>query len=400
MANVKTITATTTESTVEFSATYQFMWFRNFGENDCYICTYSGIVANADDVTLLKAGEVARLTLPQSPATSKAYIKAVDGSNTVEVHAQNFSDCPFKKLAKGGEEIEVIALNVTENDTYTAPTGTAYSPVTVSVPTGAEIILKSDWDNMTTAQKQAKGLVAIQDASTGFKRGEFVNGADYVPKNIYIPNSDETKVLCEAYVNNFDTTTNSWGNGDVPVQYMDNTKKPTLDATENAVFATAYTTGAVPYMSVSDNPQNFTVYAVLKAYTLPTKYSRIICATASRDRNYGIQLYGNPIIVSHWGDTYSSDISATSDYFVCAISNNSNSVKAYVYAGDTIFTNTATVNAVGTNISVGRTDIDTSDTNAAPADIYIKYLASVAETETDAVIEANIQNLYNEFIAE
>lgn len=102
MANVKTITATTTESAVEFSATYQFMWFRNFGENDCYICEHSGIVAGADDVTLLKAGEVARLTLPQSPAQSKAYIKAADGSNTVEVHAQNYSDCPFKVTGKGG----------------------------------------------------------------------------------------------------------------------------------------------------------------------------------------------------------------------------------------------------------------------------------------------------------
>jgi len=102
MANVKTITATTTESTVEFSATYQFMWFRNLGENDCYICAHSGIVASADDVTLLKAGEVARLTLPQAPAQSTAYIKAADGSNSVEVHAQNYSDCPFKTGSKGG----------------------------------------------------------------------------------------------------------------------------------------------------------------------------------------------------------------------------------------------------------------------------------------------------------
>lgn len=102
MANVKTITATTTESAVEFNATYTFMWFRNLGENDCYICEHSGIVASADDVTLLKAGEVARLTLPQSPMQSKAYIKAADGSNTVEVHAQNYSDCPFKVTGKGG----------------------------------------------------------------------------------------------------------------------------------------------------------------------------------------------------------------------------------------------------------------------------------------------------------
>lgn len=299
------------------------------------------------------------------------------------------------------EAMTPVSLSVTENGTYTAPTGVfGYSPVTVNVQGGAEIITRSAWNALTTAQKQAKGLVAIQDASTGFKRGEFVNGADYIPPNVYIPYSDETKVLCEAYVDNFDATANSWGNGDVPVQYMDNTKKPTLDTTENAILATAYTTGSVPYMSVSDSPQNFTIYAVLKANLLPTTYARIFSAMAQRDTSKGIILYGNPIIVSHWGDSYNSGVSATSDYFVCAISNSSNSVKAYVYAGDTIFTNSATVNAVGTNISVGRTDIDASSINAEPSDIYIKYLASVAETETDAVIEANIQNLYNEFIAE
>lgn len=134
MANRKTITATTTESAVEFSATYSFMWFMNYGENDCYISDHSGIVAGADDVILLKAGEARRLGLPQCPAVSKAYIKAVDGSNTVEVHAQNFSDCPFKKQAKGGDDTQIESLTAAENKTYTAPTGTAYNPVIVNVP--------------------------------------------------------------------------------------------------------------------------------------------------------------------------------------------------------------------------------------------------------------------------
>lgn len=35
---------------------------------------------------------------------------------------------------QGGGSVTVEALNVTENDTYTAPTGKAYSPVTVAVP--------------------------------------------------------------------------------------------------------------------------------------------------------------------------------------------------------------------------------------------------------------------------
>jgi hypothetical protein len=393
MSYIKT---TTGENTITFDAFYQYIWARNYGDVDVYISNHNNIVAGDDDVVLLPAGEAVRLTV-------NGKTLYVLGSTTLEVHAQNFSDSPFawnESGEGGGSDVSVVSLSVDDNGTYTAPSGTAYSPVIVTVPTGAEIITRSDWNALTPAQKQAKGLVAIQDASTGFKRGELVNGADYIPTNVYIPYSNEQNVLCEAYVDNFDATANRWGNGDAPVKYMNNTKKPTLDATENAVFATAYTTGAVPYMSVSDNPQNFTVYAVLKANLLPTTYARIISAMAQRKTKNGFILYGNPIIVSHWGDDISSGVSATSDYFVCAISNNSNSVKTYVYAGDSIFTNTATVNAVGTNISVGRTDIDTSDTNAAPADIYIKYLASVAETETDAIIEANIQNLYNEFIAE
>lgn len=46
---------------------------------------------------------------------------------------------------------------------------------------GVEVISQSDWDNMTTAQKQAKGVVAIQQFDNGYDRGVLVNGADYPP---------------------------------------------------------------------------------------------------------------------------------------------------------------------------------------------------------------------------
>ena len=130
MSKIIPISITTTEQAVTLDATYQFVWLRNMGENDCLLSDHSGIVAGDDNVTLVKAGESGRI------ATSgrAVHVKAVSGTSTGEIHAQNFSDAPFKSKAKGGgQSITVEPLTVTENGVYTAPTGKAYSPVTVDV---------------------------------------------------------------------------------------------------------------------------------------------------------------------------------------------------------------------------------------------------------------------------
>ena len=149
-----------------------------------------------------------------------------------------------KAIGGGGPSVTVEPLSVMENGTTTAPSGKAYSPVSVNVqptlqsktatengtvtpdsgydglsqvnvnvqPTlqsktvtengtvtpdagydglssvvvdvsgggGIPLLSRADWTALTTAQKRAYGLVAIQDTSTGFKRGDLVNGVDYV----------------------------------------------------------------------------------------------------------------------------------------------------------------------------------------------------------------------------
>lgn len=49
---------------------------------------------------------------------------------------------------------------------------------------GVGTISRADWDALTTAQKQSYGLIIIIDSSTGFRRGEYVNGADYNPVSL------------------------------------------------------------------------------------------------------------------------------------------------------------------------------------------------------------------------
>lgn len=98
MSKIIPISITTTEQTVELDATYQFAWFRNMGENDCLLSDHSGIVAGDDDVMTVKAGESGRISI----SGRAVYIKAVSGTSAGEIHAQNFSDAPFKSKAKGG----------------------------------------------------------------------------------------------------------------------------------------------------------------------------------------------------------------------------------------------------------------------------------------------------------
>jgi hypothetical protein len=93
MSKIKTITATTTEQTITFDATYQFVWFRSLGDGDVLVSDHSGIVEGTDDVALVKGGDSTRITVPYNKTV---YVKAVSDSVDMEIHAQNFSDAPFE----------------------------------------------------------------------------------------------------------------------------------------------------------------------------------------------------------------------------------------------------------------------------------------------------------------
>ena len=99
MSKIKTITATTTEQTITFDATYQFVWFRSLGDGDVLVSDHSGIVAGTDDVALVKGGDSTRITIPYNKTV---YVKAVSDSVDMEIHAQNFSDAPFEGGSGGG----------------------------------------------------------------------------------------------------------------------------------------------------------------------------------------------------------------------------------------------------------------------------------------------------------
>ena len=86
-------------------------------------------------------------------------------------------------IANAGPAIDVQELNVTENGTYTAEEGTAYSPVVVDVPVGLP--------NVVTGEFTAKNEVGRQEIDLSYTgNGYPVGGAIYVKGGLYDEESE------------------------------------------------------------------------------------------------------------------------------------------------------------------------------------------------------------------
>lgn len=292
----------------------------------------------------------------------------------------------------------LIEKTIDENGIYLASDDDAdgFSKVTVNISGGGgvDLLTQAQWDALTTAEKQSYGLVAIQRSITGFERGILVNGADYIPMGIYLPNSDPLSVICEAYPSIFDSQNNEWGNGTNPIRYTGNIT-PSLDATENAVLMpTLSDSPNCAYIDLGSNKATYTCYIVMKLIN-PTSQSRILSSMNVRSSGCGMLLYGSSIYVSSWNNDTSTGVSS-SNWFIAAMQYSvQNGGKAKLYGGNFIAKSPSDSSQY---LTLNRTDINTSTTYAEPVNSYIKYVAVTNVFEDEATINANLQNLYNVFL--
>ena len=194
MSQIKTVTTSAGENKISFDAFYAYVWIKNTGDADVYVADYSGASAGDEDTAVLPAGEATRLTVK----TQDVYVY---GATTIEAHAQNFSDVPFgwsEGTGGGGSDITVESLSVTENGVYTAPSGKAYSPVTVSVQSSALDTIDAV-DYVTTSDNGAVGfdinvdtddVIEMDIAPINFSRSENAIAGKSGESEIYITGSE------------------------------------------------------------------------------------------------------------------------------------------------------------------------------------------------------------------
>ena len=237
-------------------------------------------------------------------------------NNSVVVSVPNsYSSGDEGKVVNNGALVAQTSQNITQNGTYDT---TLKNEIVVNVSGGGggniPIIDEAVWNAMTTAQKQAQGLVIIQTALTGFERGKYVNGADYVES--LLPYSDASHIICEASLDNFDSTQLSWGRGTNPITLSANVDVYAQDS--NAVYIPTAADGTLAYVDLGATGKAFTAYIVMKLIN-PSTYTRVLGAMASRNLAYGMILYGATVNVSSWGSDTSTGVSSSADYFVGCI---------------------------------------------------------------------------------
>jgi hypothetical protein len=104
-------------------------------------------------------------------------------------------------------------------------------------------------------------------------------------------------------------------------------------------------------------------------------------------------------MVSTFADDTSTNISVLSGYAVMSmrVDVSSEIYKVKFFINDYSLEKTIEPTASGQYITIGRfTPMGTS--NEYPGSNYVRYFAVVDDLDSDAVIKANMQNLYNEFI--
>ena len=263
-----------------------------------------------------------------------------------------------------------------------------------------EEISRDNWNSLTTAEKQAKNEIIIIDSETGFERGQYVNGTDYKPLNYFIPNTPVANIDCMASLDNYKNGI-YWGEGSRPIRCYYGS--PSYDVTSNSVVYPTYTSGIIGYIDMENNGSTaFTAYIVGKCVQPDGRILISIDPYYNAGNALFIASVNGKLGIDHWGGGPVTNIDTNSD-FVAAMryAGNGNGGSGFFYNPSTneVDKYDVTVGAVGRWLTLGRTSVEPNAQYPVPTDMHVKFLALVNIAETDSDIEANVANLYNEFLA-
>ena len=221
------------------------------------------------------------------------------------------------------------------------------------------------------------------------KGGKFIY--DVTPSN-HIPNSDPSKIICDADIDNFNPNSLNWGSGSNPITFTSNVS---LNQQDNAVAINVLTDDVRAFVDLEQRDTPYTAYIVAKLPN-PRNYARIMACMDNWTNEQGLIMFclNNEVMIGSWNNDDTTGI-GIGNYFVGVLKYDPiNSSKGKV--NDSAFI-TKTPQHSGQYITIGRSGIQATEHNAENTDVLVKYFGVVGEAESLTTIEENVLALMTEF---
>ena len=237
------------------------------------------------------------------------------------------------------------------------------------------LLTRAAWGALSTAQKRAYGLVAVQDANSGYDRGKLYYGADYFD---LLTSSISANVLVQADSTQYSGGTN-WGGITLTTE---------ASLVNSALRLT--TSNAASFVFNESENQAVTFYAVAQQYESTSGNKTLLGIPYALSQGNLPNIFENAYQLKT--SVYGSDVSITgalsSAWHVYSIAIDSTNKRAYFYLDGefiryTAFTNSGKVCILGA--------ADANLTNSLPLDT--KFMGVVSGQEADATIIANHQTI-------
>lgn len=249
---------------------------------------------------------------------------------------------------------------------------------------GVPLLTQAEWDALSTAQKQAYDLVAIQNKNSGFLRGTLAYGADYILT--LLTASAPANILAEALCEKFESS-DSWGGLTlVGASAIEIEEDGSIHFNGNIMSA---------FYDLGEANTKVTNYMVFKSLS-GSNISRLISNVYANSGGNAPGMYrnGQNIYYTYYGGDTNTGVSAI-DGFHCIACTHDRNPNTSTYYVDGV--------KKGTNspYNVGRYT-EFSATLQMGGDIYggnydIKYMAVVAGAESEATVIANMQNIMSHY---
>lgn len=243
---------------------------------------------------------------------------------------------------------------------------------------GIPLLTRAAWEALSTAQKQAYGLVAVQDASSGFDQGELYNGASYTPSLLI--HSDPNNIITEINENDYTVGKAVWGDwGIIGSEYVTKDASGFVNLPENAQA----------FYNLSAQNLDLTIYAIIRPHTTSHAIYYFSAPYALNNGNgVGWFSYSGNMGATTFDYNTNTDVPAGNTWFALATRiSKTNSVASFFMNGETV--SQLLLRNVGSQVLLsggpGNTD------RKANIDAY--YAAVVSGTESDQIILGNLLNI-------